>query len=69
MLEKIIPNFTWDLAATYSHDSENVVFNFFVFTNCHLLTKIFFLKDFAVPRKQIDYLNFMTDFELITEVP
>ena len=39
--------FIWDPVATSSHDPEKVVFNFRLKT-CHLVIKIFFLKDFVL---------------------
>ena len=45
-LKNLIPNSTWDLVASSSHDSE-VIF-IFLLTNCYLVIKIFFLKDFVL---------------------
>ena len=62
-LKNLIPNFVWDLVATSSHDPENFTFNFCL-ANCHLdlLSKGLHL---AVPPKQADYPNFMTEFQLL----
>ena len=65
-LKNLIPNFTWDLVATSSHDPEKVIFNF---SSSELSSsdKDLFSKGlrFAVPPKQIDYSNFMTESELL----
>ena len=65
-LKNLIPNFTWDLVATSSHDPEKVIFNFSSYklssSNKDLLPKGL---RFAIPPKQIDYSNFMTEFELL----
>ena len=64
--KNLIPNVTWNLAASSSHDSEKVIFNFssnkLSSTDKDLLYKGF---RFAIPPKQIDYSNFMTEFELL----
>ena len=64
-LKNLIPNFTRDLVAT-SHDPEKVIFNF---SSCKLSSsdKDLLSKGlrFAIPPKQIDYSNFMTEFELL----
>lgn len=58
-LKNLISNFV----ATSSHDPENFTFNFCL-ANCHLdlLSKGLHL---AVPPKQADYPNFMTEFQLL----
>ena len=65
-LKNLIPNFTWDLVATSSHDPEKVIFNFSSYklssSDKDLLSKGL---RFAIPPKQIDYSNFMTEFELL----
>ena len=65
-LKNLIPNFTWDLVATSSHDPEKVIFNFSSYelssSDKDLLSKGI---RFAIPPKQIDYSNFMTEFELL----
>ena len=65
-LKSLIPNFTWDLVATSSHDPEKVIFNFSSYklssSDKDLLSKGL---RFAIPPKQIDYSNFMTEFELL----
>ena len=64
--KNLIPNVTWNLAASSSHDSEKVIFNFssnkLSSSDKDLLYKGF---RFAIPPKQIDYSNFMTEFELL----
>ena len=62
-LKKLIPNFAWDLVATSSHDPENFTFNFCL-VNCHLDLLSIGLH-LAVPPKQADYPNFMTEFQLL----
>ena len=65
-LKNLIPNFPWDLVATSSHDPEKVIFNFSAYelssSDKDLLSKGL---GFAIPPKQIDYSNFMTEFELL----
>ena len=65
-LKNLIPNFTWDLVATSSHDPEKVIYNFssseLSSSNKDLLSKGL---PFAIPPKQRDYSNFMTEFELL----
>ena len=65
-LKNLIPNFTWDLVATSSHDPEKVIFNFSSYklssSDKDLLSKGL---RFAIPPKEIDYSNFMTEFELL----
>ena len=65
-LKNLIPNFTWDLVATSSHDPEKVIFNFSSY-ELSSSDKDLFSKGlrFAIPPKQIDYSNFMTEFELL----
>ena len=64
-LKNLIPNFTWDLVAT-SHDPEKVIFNFSSYklssSDKDLLSKGL---RFAIPRKQIHYSNFVTEFEVL----
>ena len=64
--KNIFPNFAWDLLATSSHDPEKVIFNISSYelssSNRNLLSKEL---RFAIPPKQIDYSNFMTEFELL----
>ena len=64
-LKNLIPNFTSDLVATSSHDPE-VIFNFSTYKlssgDKDLLSKGL---RFAIPPKQIDYSNFMREFELL----
>ena len=63
--KNFIPNFTWDLVATCSHDPE-VIFNFSSYklpsSDKDLLSKGLC---FGIPPKQIDYSNFMNEFELL----
>ena len=65
-LKNLIPNFTWDLVATSSHDPEKVIFNFSSYklssSDKDLLSKGL---RFAIRPKQIDYSKFMTEFELL----
>ena len=65
-LKNLIPNFTWDLVATSSHDPEKVIFNFSFYelssSDKDLLSKRL---RFAIPPKQTDYSNFMTKFLLL----
>ena len=65
-LKNLIPNVTWDLVASSSHYSEKVIFNFSSIklssSDKDLLYKGF---RFAIPPKQIDYSNFMTECELL----
>ena len=62
-LKNLVPNFTWDLVATSSHDPQKVIFNFssYKFSSSvkGLLSKGL---RFAIPSKKIDYSNFMTEF-------
>ena len=64
-LKNLIPNFNWDLVATSSHDPE-VIFNFSSYklssSDKDLLSKG---HRFAIQPKQIDYSNFMMEFELL----
>ena len=73
-LKNLIPNFTWDLVATSSHDPRKVIFNFsfrgifnFSFNELSSSDKDLLSKGlrFAIAPKQIDYSNFMTKFELL----
>ena len=73
-LKNLIPNFTWDLVATSSHDPQKVIFNFsfrgifnFSFNELSSSDKDLLSKGlrFAIAPKQIDYSNFMTKFELL----
>ena len=65
-LKNLIPCFTWDLVATTSSHDPEVVFNFSSYelpsSNEDLLSKGL---RFTIPPKQIDYSNFMTEFELL----
>ena len=65
-LKNLIPNFTCDLLATSSHDPEKVILNFSSYklssSDKYLLSKGL---HFAIPPKQIDYSNFMTEFQLL----
>ena len=65
-LKNLIPNFTWDLVATSSHDPEKVIFSF---SSYKLSSSNKDLPSiglpFAIPPKQIDYSNFMGEFELL----
>ena len=64
-LKIFLPDFSWDVVATPSHDPEKVIFNFSSYelssNDKDPLSK---RPQFAVPPKQIDYSNFMTKFEL-----
>ena len=58
-LKSLIPNFTWDLVATSSHDPRKVIFNNFSSyelssSDIDLLSKVL---RFAIPPKQIDDSN------------
>ena len=65
-LKNLIPNFTWHLVAISSHDPKKVIFNFSSYelssSDKDLLSKGL---RFAIPPKQIDYSNFMTQFEIL----
>ena len=65
-LKNLIPNFTWDLVATSFHDPEEVIFNLSSYelssSDKDLLSKGLRL---AIPPKQIDYFNVVTEFELL----
>ena len=65
-LKNLIPNFTWDLVVTSSHNPEKIIFNFssyeLSFSDKDLFSKRLC---FAIPPKQIDYFNFMTEFQLL----
>ena len=65
-LRNLIPNFTSDLVAASSHYPEKVIFNFSSYelpsSDKDLLSKGL---RFAIPPKQIDYFNFITEFELL----
>ena len=65
-LKNLIPNFTWGLVAASSHNPEKIIFNFSSYklssSDKYLLSKGL---RFAIPPKQIDYSNFMTEFELL----
>ena len=64
-LKNLIPNFTWDLVATSSHDPEKVIFNFSSYKLSSSDKDLPKGLRFAIPPKQIDYSNFMTEFELL----
>ena len=64
--KSLIRDFNWDVVATSSHDPEKVIFKF----SSHKLSssdKDLLSKGlrFAIPPKQTDYTNFMTEFELL----
>ena len=65
-LKNLIPNFTRGLVATSSHDPVKVIFYFssseLSCSDKHLLSEGL---RFAIAHKQIDYSNFMTEFELL----
>ena len=65
-LKNLIPNFSWDLIATSSHDPEKVIFNFSSYklspSDKRLLSKGL---RFAIPPKQVDYSEYLTEFELL----
>ena len=63
-LQNLIPNFTWDLVATSSHDTE-VIFNFSSYKLSSSDKDLSKGLRFVIPPKQIDYSNFMTEFELL----
>ena len=63
-LKNLIPNCSWDMVATSSHNPE-VIFNLF----SHELTsstKYLLLKglSFAIPPRQIDYSSYLAEFQL-----
>ena len=63
-LKNLIPNFTWYLVATSSHDPE-VIYNL---SFCKLSSSnkdLFKGLRFAIPPRQIDHSNFITEFELL----
>ena len=65
-LKNLIPNFSWDMVATSSHDPEKVIFNF----SSHELTsseKYLLAKGlcFAIPPWQIDYSSHLVEHELL----
>ena len=61
-LKNLIPNFSWDLLATDSHDPDKVISNFssYELTNSDkkLLSKGL---RFAIPPRQIDYSGYLTE--------
>ena len=63
-LKKLIPNFSWDLVVTAFYDLEQVIFNFSSY-ELSSIDKSLQSKRlcFAIPLKQLDYFNFMTEFE------
>ena len=65
-LKNLIPNFTWDLVETSSHDPEKVIINFSSYelssSDKDLLSKGL---PFAIPLKQMVYSNFLTEYELL----
>ena len=63
-LKNLIPNFTWDLVATFSHDPE-VIFNFSYELSISNKDLHFKRLRFPIPPKQIDYSNLMTEFQLL----
>ena len=65
-LKKFIPKFTWDIVATSSHNPEKVIFNFSFYKLSSSDEDLPFIGNpFAIPPKQIDYSNFMAEFELL----
>ena len=65
-LKNFIPNFTWDLVATSFHDPEEVIFDLSSY-ELSSSDKDFLSKGLrlAIPPKQIDYFNVVTEFELL----
>ena len=65
-LKNLIPNFSWDFIATSSHDPEKVIYNFSSYkltpNEKRLLSKGL---RFAIPPKQIDYSEYLCQFELL----
>ena len=65
-LKNLIPNFSWDMVATSSHDPEKVIFNFssheLTSSEKHLLSKGLRV---AIPPKQIDYSGYLAESELL----
>ena len=59
-LKNLIPNFSWDMVATSSHDPEKVIFNFssheLTSSEKHLLSKGL---RFAITSSQIDYSGYL----------
>ena len=64
-LKNLIPNFTWYLVATSSHDPERVIYNFSFSKLSSSNKDLFKGLRFAIPPKQIDHSNFITEFELL----
>ena len=64
--KSLICDFTWEVVATSSHDPEKVIVKFssnkLSSSDKDLLSKAL---PFAIPNKQIDYSNFVTQFELL----
>ena len=64
--KNLIPNFIWALVTTSYHDPEKISFDFWSYelssSDKDLLSKEL---RFTIPPKQIDYSNFMTEFELL----
>ena len=65
-LKNLIPNFSWDLLATSTHDPEKVISNFSSYeltsNDKKLLSKGL---RFAVAPKKIDYSSYLSEFELL----
>ena len=65
-LKYLIPNFIWDLVASSSHDPEKVIFNFSSYKlSCSDKDVLSKGLRFAIPPKQIDCSDFLTEFELL----
>ena len=63
-LKNLIPNFYWDLVVTAFYDLEKVVFNFSSYELLSIDKSLHSKKlCFTIPLKQLDYFNFMTEFE------
>ena len=65
-LKSLIPNSSWDMVATSSHDPEKVIYDFSshepIFREKHLLSKGL---RFAIPPRQIDYSGYLKEYELL----
>ena len=64
-LKNVIPNFSWDMVTTSSHDPEKVIFNFssheLTSSEKHLSSKRL---RFAIP-PIIDYSDYLAEYELL----
>ena len=64
--KSLICDFTWEVVPTSSHDPEKIIVKFssnkLSSSDKDLLSKAL---RFAIPNKQIDYSNFVTEFELL----